>query len=136
MQTSDNQNNIIGVIEVVKPLDIRDILSRMGLAEDFDYTLDGQTLKLVSPKARSKAVRVKAALNANPDSLEFKFMWKEISYDGLIRNPSMYGPEWDQESVNGWGGGYDTEDAALEALAAFKVKYELHYEYILLKVYK
>lgn len=141
MKNSCNQNNIVGLIEVAKPQNICDVLGLMGLREHRDFTVDGQTLKLISPKSQSIATRVKATMSNHPElvepkTLEVKFKWKEISYDGLIRDPSKYGPEWDQETVNGWFGGYDTEDAAIQAMVEFKAKHDLRYEYTLMKIYK
>lgn len=141
MKSLCNQNNIVGLIDVAKPENIRDVLGRMGLREHVDYTVDGQTLKLISPKSQAKATRIKVAMSNHPElvepkTLEVKFKWKEISYDGLIRDPSKYGPELDQETVNGWDGGYDTEDGAIAAMVDFKAKHDLRYEYTLMKIYK
>lgn len=141
MKNLCNQNNIVDLIGVVKPENIRDVLCRMGLREHVDYVVDESTLKLISPKSQAIATRVKVAMAnhpnlVEPETLEIKFKWKEFSYDGLLRDPSMYGPEWDSEHVNGWAGGYDTEDAAIAAMVEFKAKYDLRFEYVLMKVYK
>jgi len=141
MKNSCNQNNIVGLIEIELPTDIRSDFRDFGLVEGVDYEINGSTLSLISPKSQSIATRIHVWL-ANraelkkPTNLDVKFKWKEISYDGLIRDPSKYGPEWDQETVNGWGGGYDTEDGAIAAMVEFKAKYDLRYEYTLMKIYK
>lgn len=59
MKNLCNQNNIVDLIDVAKPENIRDVLGRMGLREHDDYTVDGSTLKLISPKSQAIATTLK-----------------------------------------------------------------------------
>ena len=71
----------------------------------------------------------------NPNNLDVKFKWYEISYDGLIRKPTEFGPEWSRTNLNNYGRGYDSESDAIRDLAEFKDEYGLNYEYVLIKTY-
>ena len=43
------------------------------------------------------------------------YHWKELSSGGLLEEPKKYGPYYDEESVNGYGG-FDTEEEAMKQL--------------------
>jgi hypothetical protein len=39
------------------------------------------------------------------------YHWKEITEDGLVKEPKEFGPYYSTESLNGWGGHESIEDA-------------------------
>lgn len=43
------------------------------------------------------------------------YHWKEITEDGLLKEPKEFGPYYSTESLNGWGG-HKTEAEAYEKL--------------------
>ena len=43
------------------------------------------------------------------------YHWKEVTGDGLLKEPEEFGPYYDTESLNGWGG-HDTEEEAFKKL--------------------
>lgn len=49
------------------------------------------------------------------DKLEKRFYWKDLSTDGLLKEPSPTGPHYDEVELNNYCG-FKTEDEALEAL--------------------
>lgn len=55
--------------------------------------------------------------------LEHKYVWKELTSDGLLKDPKNCGAYYEEENVNGWGGGFDTEQEAYETYLAFYRKY-------------
>jgi hypothetical protein len=56
--------------------------------------------------------------------LEHKYVWKELTQDGLLKSPEDCGAYYEKENVNGWGSGFDTEEEAYEAFIAFNTKHE------------
>ncbi len=56
--------------------------------------------------------------------LQHKYVWKELTPDGLLKDPEDCGAYYDSENVNGYGGGYNSEQEAYEAFIAFKTKHE------------
>jgi len=52
-----------------------------------------------------------------------KYYWKELTSDGLLKEPKEFGPYYSTESLNGWGG-YDSEEAAIEKLIEINKRYE------------
>ena len=59
--------------------------------------------------------------------LEHKYVWKELTSDGLLKNPKNCGAHYEEENINGWewrGRGFDSEQEAHEAFLAFKTKHE------------
>ena len=45
---------------------------------------------------------------------KISYKWKELTSDGLLREPEQVGPHYDRESVNGYSGSFDTKEEALE----------------------
>jgi len=43
------------------------------------------------------------------------YHWKEITDDGLVKEPPKFGPHYSTESLNGWGG-HDSEAEAFKQL--------------------
>lgn len=49
--------------------------------------------------------------------MEKRYFWKDLSSDGLLKEPDPIGPYYDQISLNGvLGDGFETEEEALERL--------------------
>lgn len=69
-------------------------------------------------------------------TLRVKYYWKELTSDGLLKEPKEAGPYYDKVSLNGWGG-FDTEEEAIERLVKMKVEHEYQFtdDYVLVKVY-
>ncbi len=42
------------------------------------------------------------------------YKWKELTSDGLLREPEKVEAHYDPESVNGYDGSFDTKEEALE----------------------
>lgn len=55
--------------------------------------------------------------------LKTKYYWKELSDDGLLKEPPELGPYYDEVSLNHYGGGYDSEEEAYSDLLS-KPKFE------------
>ena len=55
--------------------------------------------------------------------IEKKYYWKELTSDGLLKEPREFGPYYSTESLNGWGG-HDSEDAAIAKLVEISKRYE------------
>lgn len=51
------------------------------------------------------------------------YHWKEITDDGLVKEPAEFGPYYDTESLNGWYG-HDTEEEAIKELERINECYE------------
>lgn len=52
-----------------------------------------------------------------------KYYWKEVTDDGLLKEPKELGPHYCTESLNGWGG-FDAEEEAVERLFYISETYE------------
>ncbi len=68
--------------------------------------------------------------------MEKKFVWKEITSDGLMKEPKECGPGYSTESINGWGG-FDNEEDALAKLEQMKknYKWEVSGDFVLVAIY-
>ena len=66
--------------------------------------------------------------------MSFKYRWKELSDDGLLKEPKKQGPHYMKDDLNEWGG-FDTEQKALNRLEEYKKEYNIYGEYILVKIY-
>lgn len=66
-----------------------------------------------------------------------KYYWKELTSDGLLKEPKDLGPYYDTTTVNFYGHGFDSEEEAVFRLRMLKVahEYELIGDYVLVKVY-
>jgi len=51
------------------------------------------------------------------------YHWKKITDDGLLKEPGDFGPYYDTESLNGYGG-HDTEEEAIKQLEHTNKGYE------------
>lgn len=56
--------------------------------------------------------------------LKHKYIWKELTSDGLLKDPEDCGAYYERKSINGWSGGYDSEEEAYQAFIEFKTKHE------------
>jgi len=68
--------------------------------------------------------------------MESKYKWKEITKDGLLKEPEEVGPYHDQESLNGWSG-FSNEEEAVKELQRMKDlhKYSFNEDYVLVKIF-
>ena len=68
--------------------------------------------------------------------MELKYKWKELTGDGLMKEPEDVGPYYSKESLNGWWG-FDTEEEAIKELERMKEahKYSFNGDYVLVKIY-
>jgi len=68
--------------------------------------------------------------------MEIKYIWMEVSTDGLLKLPKDVGPYYSTDNVNPAYGGYESESDAISALEEFHRvhKYECA-ELILVKKY-
>ena len=55
--------------------------------------------------------------------IEKTYYWKEITDDGLLKEPKDLGPHYSTDSLNGYGG-FDSEDEAIERLISMKKMYK------------
>lgn len=55
--------------------------------------------------------------------LKLTYYWKEISDDGLLKEPKEQGPYYSTERLNGWGG-FETKEAAIEKLESWHKYYK------------
>ena len=64
------------------------------------------------------------------------YKWMEILEDGLLKEPDEIGPYYSTSCLNGWGG-FETEEAAIEAWKKFKEihTFEVPSELVLVPVY-
>jgi len=52
-----------------------------------------------------------------------KYYWKELTSDGLLKEPKEFGAYYNTESLNSWGG-HDSEEAAIEKLIEINKRHE------------
>lgn len=70
--------------------------------------------------------------------MAFKYYWKELSGDGLLKEPKGAGPYYSKEYLNKIGG-FENKDEAIQAYEEF---YKLHGKYyvdrelVLIEVYE
>jgi len=48
-----------------------------------------------------------------------RYEWRELTEDGLLREPKECGPSYERSSVNNYGG-FQTEEEAFKAFEQFK----------------
>jgi len=67
----------------------------------------------------------------------FRYEWKELTEDGLLKEPKDVGPYYSRETLNGYGG-FETEDSAVEEYERFKKAHgwSCSSELILVKIYR
>lgn len=65
-----------------------------------------------------------------------RFYWKELTDDGLIKEPKDVGPHYNSDSFNMWSG-HESEEAAVEHLEGLKKshKYDVNGNYVLVVCY-
>lgn len=70
-------------------------------------------------------------------TIRVKYYWKELTSDGLLKEPREVGPYYSQESLNAAGWGFDTEEEAVERLTYVKSIHQWDFsgDYVLVKVY-
>ena len=62
-------------------------------------------------------------------------VWKELSIDGLLKEPEDFGPYYDKESVNS-NGGFDSEEEAIARLEQMNKAYPCFGgDYVLVTMY-
>lgn len=68
--------------------------------------------------------------------MEKKLVWKEITNDGLLKEPEECGPHYSAESINGWGG-FDSEEEAITKLEQMKKDHtwDINGNYVLVTIY-
>ena len=52
-----------------------------------------------------------------------KYYWKELTSDGLLKEPKEFGLHYDTESLNDWVG-HHSEETAIERLIEITKRYE------------
>ena len=55
--------------------------------------------------------------------LKDKYVWRELTSDGLLKSPEDAGAYYEAENVNGYGNGYDSIAEAEEAYLTFYKKH-------------
>ena len=55
-------------------------------------------------------------------TIRVKYYWKELTSDGLLKEPKEAGPYYSTTNLNGYGG-FDTEEEAVERLTYVKSIY-------------
>lgn len=72
-------------------------------------------------------------------AIRAKYYWKELTSDGLLKEPGEAGPYYERVSLNGsgWEPGFETEETAIAHLVKMKSEYEYQFtaDYVLVKVY-
>jgi len=68
--------------------------------------------------------------------MEKRLYWKELTDDGLMKEPQDVGPAYSPDSFNGWAG-YESEEGAVRHLECLKKKhnYAVNGNYVLVTVY-
>ena len=51
------------------------------------------------------------------------YYWRDLTGDGLLKAIEPEGPHYDEVDINGYCGYYESEEAAVEGLLAFKKKF-------------
>lgn len=69
-------------------------------------------------------------------SMEKKLVWKELTDDGLLKEPKECGPTYDIESLKD-GSGFDSEEEAIIKLEQMKKDYNWNVSgnYVLVTIY-
>ena len=68
--------------------------------------------------------------------MEKRLYWKELTDDGLMKEPKDVGPHYSPDSFNCWSG-HDSEELAIEHLEELKKahKFVVSGNYVLITVY-
>jgi len=68
-------------------------------------------------------------------SIKKTYRWKELTEDGLLKEPKELG--YESASVNKWGDGFESEEKAQAHLLKLDeaYPYELYYDKVLITVY-
>jgi len=53
-----------------------------------------------------------------------KYAWKKLSCDGLLKDVEDEGPYYSRESLNPYGGSFDSEKEAIDALELWVESYK------------
>ena len=61
-------------------------------------------------------------------TIQVKYYWRELSTDGLLKEPPVAGPYYNTTNMNtmGWNYGYQSEEKAVEALKSFLEEADLY----------
>ena len=60
--------------------------------------------------------------------IKTEYIWKELSSDGLLKEPKDIGPYYNTDNVNPYSGGYESREEAIEALISYCERNELTYD--------
>jgi len=63
------------------------------------------------------------------------FKWKELTSDGLLKEPSNKGPYYEEDVLNGYGGGFASQVLAEEALSRWFKKYNTSPDFVLIEIF-
>lgn len=55
--------------------------------------------------------------------MEKSFYWKDLTGDGLMKEPPPFGPHYDESKLNNWGQGYASE---AEAITDYEYMKKIH----------
>ena len=68
--------------------------------------------------------------------MNIKYYWKQISADGLVKEPEEAGPYYSRDTLNGWCG-FESEEEAEQALIKWfaDYKYGVGSDFVLVKIY-
>ena len=72
-------------------------------------------------------------------AIKKRYYWKELSNDGLLKEPAELGPHYDRVPINGYDGGYVSEEEAVQALVEFGdllYEWSVPSELVLIPVYE
>lgn len=69
--------------------------------------------------------------------MQYKYIWRELTDDGLLKEPKDIGAYYEAESVNGYSGGFDTEQEAVDHFTMLSEKHgwACPRELVLIKIY-
>jgi hypothetical protein len=69
--------------------------------------------------------------------MNYRYFWKELSEDGLLKEPKEVGFHYDSVPMNGYEGGFKTEQEAVDHFIELHKKHEWSCprELVLIKVY-
>ena len=56
--------------------------------------------------------------------MNYRYLWKELSQDGLLREPNEVGEYYNNEPVNGYSNGFKTEQAAIDYLISINIRHD------------
>jgi hypothetical protein len=67
--------------------------------------------------------------------MKVRYEWREITDDGLLKQPDVIGPYYDETELN-YDGGYESEEYAIEDLKRYQKTSGWTVELVLVKTYR